>query len=72
MPGSAVEQKPANVNADATDEFTMTTAAVDQEKTGLGNYFIANYPPFSFWKPSFLPSRKPLTSRQTTWQRFDA
>src|SRR5947209_8148929 len=22
----------------------------DQEKTGLGNYFIANYPPFSFWK----------------------
>ena len=32
-----------------------TTAAVDQEKTGLGNYFIANYPPFSFWKPSFVP-----------------
>ena len=28
---------------------------VDQEKTGLGNYFIANYPPFSFWKSSFLP-----------------
>ena len=32
----------------------MTTAAADQEKTGLGNYFIANYPPFSFWKPAFL------------------
>src|SRR6476646_9342510 len=30
------------------------TAAVDQEKTGLGNYFIANYPPFSYWKPQFL------------------
>lgn len=29
--------------------------AVDQEKTGLGNYFIANYPPFSFWKPAYLP-----------------
>jgi oxygen-independent coproporphyrinogen-3 oxidase len=28
---------------------------VEQEKTGLGNYFIANYPPFSFWKSSFLP-----------------
>ena len=27
----------------------MTTAAPDQEKTGLGNYFIANYPPFSQW-----------------------
>jgi coproporphyrinogen III oxidase-like Fe-S oxidoreductase len=31
-----------------------TTAAVDQEKTGLGNYFIANYPPFSYWKPHHL------------------
>ncbi len=27
----------------------------DQEKTGLGNYFIANYPPFSFWKPDYAP-----------------
>jgi oxygen-independent coproporphyrinogen-3 oxidase len=26
-----------------------------QEKTGLGNYFVANYPPFSFWKPTHLP-----------------
>jgi oxygen-independent coproporphyrinogen-3 oxidase len=28
---------------------------VAQEKTGLGNYFVANYPPFSFWNPSHLP-----------------
>lgn len=27
----------------------------DQEKTGLGNYFVANYPPFSAWKPEYLP-----------------
>ena len=34
---------------------TATAApTVDQEKTGLGNYFIANYPPFSFWKPHYL------------------
>jgi oxygen-independent coproporphyrinogen-3 oxidase len=33
----------------------MTSTAADQEKTGLGNYFIANYPPFSFWKPTYLP-----------------
>jgi oxygen-independent coproporphyrinogen III oxidase len=26
---------------------------LEQEKTGLGNYFIANYPPFSFWKPNY-------------------
>jgi oxygen-independent coproporphyrinogen-3 oxidase len=25
-----------------------------EEKTGLGNYFVANYPPFSFWKPAHL------------------
>jgi len=33
----------------------MTTKPADQEKTGLGNYFIANSPPFSFWKPTHLP-----------------
>src|SRR5260370_22213697 len=27
---------------------------VAQEKPGLGNYFVANYPPFSFWKPTYL------------------
>jgi oxygen-independent coproporphyrinogen-3 oxidase len=26
-----------------------------QEKTGLGNYFVANYPPFSAWKRDSLP-----------------
>jgi oxygen-independent coproporphyrinogen-3 oxidase len=31
---------------------------VAQEKTGLGNYFVANYPPFSFWKPAFLPDAR--------------
>jgi oxygen-independent coproporphyrinogen-3 oxidase len=25
-----------------------------QEKTGLGNYFVANYPPFSAWKATHL------------------
>ena len=28
----------------------------DQEKTGLGNYFIANYPPFSFWTGGEVPA----------------
>ena len=27
-----------------------------EEKTGLGNYFIANYPPFSLWKPDSIPA----------------
>src|SRR6266702_4162652 len=29
-----------------------------QEKTGLGNYFVANYPPFSTWKPAFMPAAR--------------
>jgi oxygen-independent coproporphyrinogen-3 oxidase len=29
-----------------------------QEETGLGNYFVANYPPFSFWKPSHIPAAR--------------
>src|SRR5579885_3281433 len=32
----------------------MATADTAQERTGLGNYFVANYPPFSFWKPAHL------------------
>src|SRR5438874_2343746 len=29
-----------------------------QEQTGLGNYFVANYPPFSAWKPAYLPEAR--------------
>jgi oxygen-independent coproporphyrinogen III oxidase len=34
-----------------------------QEKTGLGNYFVANYPPFSFWKPAYLPDAQAALQR---------
>src|SRR5437867_9081176 len=34
----------------------MATAETSQEQTGLGNYFVANYPPFSFWKREHLPT----------------
>jgi len=34
----------------------MATAEHTQEQTGLGNYFVANYPPFSFWKSEHLPA----------------
>ena len=36
----------------------MAKAAEQQEKTGLGNYFVANYPPFSTWKPAYLPAAR--------------
>ncbi|MCS7166862.1 MAG: coproporphyrinogen-III oxidase family protein [Gemmatales bacterium] len=37
--------------------------AGDQEKTGLGNYFIANYPPFSFWTPQCVEAVHAVLSR---------
>src|SRR6266404_5623664 len=41
----------------------MSTAEANQEKTGLGNYFVANYPPFSVWKPDDLgAARQALAS----------
>jgi oxygen-independent coproporphyrinogen-3 oxidase len=36
-----------------------------QEKTGLGNYFVANYPPFSFWKPSHLAAAHAALNRSS-------
>src|SRR3954464_13075970 len=26
-----------------------------QKETTVGNYFVSNYPPFSFWKPEHIP-----------------
>src|ERR1700730_1104733 len=26
-----------------------------EKQTLVGNYFVSNYPPFSFWKPEFVP-----------------
>jgi oxygen-independent coproporphyrinogen-3 oxidase len=34
-----------------------------QEATGLGNYFIANYPPFAFWKPEWLSEARVALSQ---------
>jgi oxygen-independent coproporphyrinogen-3 oxidase len=34
-----------------------------QEKTGLGNYFVANYPPFAAWQPQFLPDAHAALNR---------
>jgi coproporphyrinogen III oxidase-like Fe-S oxidoreductase len=32
------------------------TADTPNNKTEVGNYFVANYPPFSLWKPEFIPA----------------
>src|SRR5690242_1369321 len=37
------------------DALPKPTAPALQKETTVGNYFVSNYPPFSFWKPDFVP-----------------
>src|SRR5262245_39727506 len=34
------------------------------EKTEVGSYFIANYPPFSFWKPEHVAAARAALGRK--------
>ncbi len=38
-----------------TPEPAKAPAPPIQKETTAGNYFVSNYPPFSFWKPEFVP-----------------
>ena len=33
------------------------------KETTAGNYFVTNYPPFSFWKPEFVPALRDALAR---------
>ncbi len=34
-----------------------------EKQTTVGNYFVSNYPPFSFWKPEFVPEVRAALER---------
>ena len=34
-----------------------------QKETMVGNYFVSNYPPYSFWKPEFVPEAQAAMDR---------
>ena len=38
-----------------TSSPAKTVAPPIQKETTVGNYFVSNYPPFSFWKPELVP-----------------
>ena len=37
-----------------SNESPEPLALAEPESTTVGNYFVANYPPFSFWKPEYV------------------
>lgn len=42
---------PSQGSTGVIDKLTVPLDAASDEQTEAGNYFVANYPPFSFWKP---------------------
>src|SRR6266702_3856171 len=45
---------------------TPTAAPPLQKETTVGNYFVSNYPPFSFWKPELVPDILNILDRPPT------
>ena len=46
-----------------TASVSPPAAPVFQKETTAGNYFVSNYPPFSFWKPERVPELESAMSR---------
>src|SRR6476646_6361963 len=50
-----------------TTEVRQTPASVGappiEKQTTVGNYFVSNYPPFSFWKPEHTPDLEAALDR---------
>jgi len=40
---------------ESTSNSGAAAAPPLEKQTTVGNYFVSNYPPFSFWKPEFVP-----------------
>ena len=43
------------IRDDDANLFDSMVVDITQTKTEVGNYFVSNYPPFSQWKPEFVP-----------------
>jgi oxygen-independent coproporphyrinogen III oxidase len=46
-----------------TENLPTPAAPVFQKETTAGNYFVSNYPPFSFWRPERVPELESAMSR---------
>ncbi len=45
------------------DAGSRTKPGTADEATGAGNYFVSNYPPYSFWSPEMVPSALEVLGR---------
>ncbi len=46
-----------------TPEIITPPSPPLEKQTTAGNYFVSNYPPFSFWKPEFVPDARAALQR---------
>jgi len=54
-PGRRFDEALPNMSATSSLDSEKKPSAPPLEKqTTVGNYFVSNYPPFSFWKPEFV------------------
>jgi len=47
-----------------TESSDQRLPIATEEKTTVGNYFVANYPPFSFWTPDLRPEAMAAIERE--------
>jgi oxygen-independent coproporphyrinogen-3 oxidase len=50
----------------ASPTIDLPKAPPIQKETTVGNYFVSNYPPFSFWKPELVPQLDDALQRPPT------
>ena len=52
------------MNTSSTVEAKGPSDPTEGKKTTVGNYFVSNYPPFSFWKPEFVSEVQAALARR--------
>src|SRR5262245_21911944 len=60
---SARTKAPYTVLESSEDSVSMAVVTDSREQTGLGNYFVANYPPFAAWLPEHVDAARAILNQ---------